>query len=330
MNLKKIYTLSLFSIMIFSFLVSCSSDTNSTTDSQSELSVDVYQIALITKMVDSPYWQTVKTAAEEKASELGNVVVTHLGPTVESDINSQISIVETCISGGYDGIILAACDIDALIEPVKKAKASGIPVVMIDSGLSEPVYDAFLSTDNVASGRECAKLMAQLIGGVGQVGIVNFSAGSSTAIDRETGFRAELEENFPELEIVAVQYCDSDSTVASNQATDMLNAFENLSGIWGANDQAAIGVANAVRNSDHNQVVVIGFDNSADIIAGLEEGIIQGTAVQMPTTMGSSGVSLVMDLIQGIEIIEKEIDTGVYMVSGENLYEDSSQQALHQ
>ncbi|OON93277.1 MAG: hypothetical protein ATN31_06665 [Candidatus Epulonipiscioides saccharophilum] len=55
-----------------------------------------------------PYWQTVKKATEEKATKISNIDITYLGPTMESDINTQISIIETCIAYEYDAIILAS------------------------------------------------------------------------------------------------------------------------------------------------------------------------------------------------------------------------------
>ena len=292
---------------------------------------ETIKIALVTKMVDSPYWQTVKKAAEKKASELGNVEITHLGPPTEADIDKQVQIVETCINDDYDGIILAACDKDALIDPVKKAKDAGIPVVMIDSGISEPVYDAFLATNNVQAGAECAKLMAKLIKDEGQVAIINFAAGTQTAVDRETGFTDEIKNNHPKIEIVGVQYCDSDPTKAANQATDFISANPDIKGIWGANDQSAIGVAQAVTEQGKNDsIIVIGFDNSDDIKAGLESGTIKGTAVQMPTMMGSEGVQLIVDLTNGKAPASKDVDTGVTMVDQENFKFADVQAVLNQ
>ena len=314
-------------------LTACSpsSDKDGVTPTPGEKGDEVIKIALVTKMVDSPYWQTVKNAAVAKAKELGNVEITHLGPATEADINSQISIVETCITDEYDGIILAACDKDALVAPVEKATKAGIPVVMIDSGLSTPVYDAFLATNNVQAGANCADVMADLIGGEGKVGIINFAAGTSTAVDRETGFTDQIAAKYPNIEIVGIQYCDSDPTKAANQATDMIAADSDIKGIWGANDQAAVGVANAVETAGKTgEISVVGFDNSADIIAGLEDGTIQGTAVQMPTVMGSQGVQTVLDIIAGNAPASKDVDTGVVMVTLENLNEEASQKALFQ
>jgi ribose transport system substrate-binding protein len=340
--MKKFFSIFLTCLLVAAMLVGCGATGNtgnnssnngtpSSTPANNSGNDKVIKIALVTKMVDSPYWQTVKKAAEAKAKELGNVEITHLGPPTEADIDKQVQIVETCINDDYDGIILAACDKDALVEPVRKAKEAGIPVIMIDSGISEPIYDAFLATNNVQAGAECAKLMAELIGGKGQVAIINFAAGTQTAVDRETGFTQEIKNNYPDIEIVGVQYCNSDPTVAANQATDFISAYPGLKGIWGANDQSAIGVAQAVTEQGKTEsVMVVGFDNSDDIKAGLKSGTIKGTAVQMPTTMGAQGVQLVVDILGGKAPASKDVDTGVTMVTTENMNDEKMQAILNQ
>ncbi|WRS28639.1 ABC transporter substrate-binding protein [Oscillospiraceae bacterium MB08-C2-2] len=335
MNMRKLVVFLLAGVMVLSLFSGCGSSVSPAPSAQTPPSAQsgesVIKIALITKMVDSPYWQTVKRAAEEKAAQLGNVEITHLGPPTEADIDRQVQIVETAINDDYDGIILAASDKDALIEPVKKAKAAGIPVIMIDSGISEPVYDAFLATNNVQAGAECAKLMASLIGEAGQLAIVNFAAGTQTAVDRETGFTQEIKANYPNIEIVGVQYSDSDPIKAANQATDFISAYPDLKGIWGANDQSAVGVAQAVSEQGKgDSIAVVGFDNSDDIKAGLASGAIKGTAVQMPTAMGSVGVQLILDLLAGNGPSSKDVDTGVTMVDLKNLNDADIQAVLNQ
>lgn len=325
---KKLLSLALCVLMVATMAIGCAKKEEAV-ESTPTKAKDTVKIALVTKMVDSTYWQTVLRAAEAKAKELGNVEITHLGPPTEADIDKQVQIIETCITDKYDGIILAACDKDALVDPVKKAKEAGIPVVMIDSGISEEVYDAFLATNNVQAGAECAKLMCELIGDSGEVAIVNFAAGTQTAVDRETGFTDEIKANHPNVTIVGVQYCDSDPTKAANQATDFMSANPDLKGIWGANDQSAVGVAQAVQEQG-KAIAVVGFDNSQDIQAGLESGTIKGTAVQMPTAMGSKGVQLVLDIIAGNPPANKAVDTGVTMITSENYKEEAMQKILNQ
>lgn len=329
---RKILAMMLGAFVVMGSVIGCGApSTNVTSDKAVETTTgeDTIKIALVTKMVDSTYWQTVLKAAEKKAEEIGNVEITHLGPPTEADIDKQVQIIETCINDKYDGIILAACDKDALVDPVKKAKAAGIPVVMIDSGISEEAYDAFLATNNVEAGAECAKLMGELIGGKGEIAIVNFAAGTQTAVDRETGFTEEIKANYPDISIVGVQYCDSDPIKAANQATDFMSANPELKGIWGANDQSAVGVAQAV-SEQGKDIAVVGFDNSEDIKEGLKSGTIKGTAVQMPTAMGEDGVQIVVDILNGNSPATKAVDTGVTMVTSENYQEEAMQKILNQ
>lgn len=324
----KLITVGLLLLLVFA---GCASGNDKAKGGQEKSGDGEIKIALITKMVDSPYWQTVKKAADDKAKELGNITITHLGPPTEADIDKQVQIVENAINDDYDGIILAASDKDSLVDPVAKAKEAGIPVILIDSGISSDNYDAFLATNNVAAGAEAAKLIAKEIDEAGDIAIVNFAAGTQTAVDRETGFVDEIENNFPKINIVGIQYSDSDPTKAANQATDFISANPKLKAIWGANDQSAIGVAQAVSEQGKTgDIIVVGFDNSADIIAGLEEGKIQGTAVQMPSVMGADGVSLIKDILDGKEIKEKDIDTGVTIVDYTNFKDDDMQKILNQ
>ena len=120
------------------------------------------EIAVIVKTSNSSFWQNVQTGAFAAQAELKaqtpKLSVTFLGAQSESHINEQINIVESAIDRGVKAIVLAPSDVNALIAPVEKARAAGIPVVIIDSALEGPEdnYVSFLATDNDAAGRACA------------------------------------------------------------------------------------------------------------------------------------------------------------------------------
>ena len=57
------------------------------------------------------------------------------GPGREDDRDAQIAEVENFVSRGVSGIVLAPTDDKALRMPVTNAMRSGVPVVIIDSGL---------------------------------------------------------------------------------------------------------------------------------------------------------------------------------------------------
>src|SRR5690349_5526712 len=94
-------------------------------------------IAVIPKGTKAQYWQSVRAGAEQAGKE-ENVKIDFDGPPSESDITGQINIVESKITAGDNGIVLAACDAQSLVKYAKEAMAKHIPVVTIDSGLADP------------------------------------------------------------------------------------------------------------------------------------------------------------------------------------------------
>jgi ribose transport system substrate-binding protein len=70
----------------------------------------------------------------------------------EDDREAQIKVVEDFITRKVDGIVLAPLDDTALRAPAANAVRSGIPVVIIDSGLKSEDYVSFVATDNYKGG----------------------------------------------------------------------------------------------------------------------------------------------------------------------------------
>ena len=203
---------------------------------------DTVRIALITTYKDSLYWHSAYKGVLDRAGQLGGIEVTHLGTNTPPTANEQIKLIEDCVDEGYDGILLAASDRTALVESIRRAKDAGMPVVMIDTGVSAPVYDALYSTDNKHAGAECARLMGRLIGGEGEIAIVSYSGLAKAALDREEGFVGEVAKNWPDIKIVGVDYCNYDTNEAVRQTEGFIGSFPGIRGIWGTNAIAVMGV----------------------------------------------------------------------------------------
>jgi ribose transport system substrate-binding protein len=68
------------------------------------------------------------------------------------------------------------------------------------------------------------------------------------------------------------------------------------------------------------QVKFVGFDVNQTLLEGLKKGEIHGFAVQDPIKIGYEGVKTAVAVIEG-KPYEKIIDTGVKMVTKDNLEE---------
>lgn len=274
------------------------------------------QIAVIPKALTHQFWLTVKAGAEAAGKECG-VDVIWMGPDKETQIDKQIDIIDQMMTRGVSAIVLAACDEKALIVPIERAINAGIPVITMDSGVKSDLPLSFVATDNIAGAKAAARKLAELIGNEGEVALIPFVSGAATSEMREEGFKQGLKE-FPNIVLVATQYCDSNEAKAMNVTQDMLTAHPNIKGIFAANESACIGAAQALKTlGKAGQVKLVGFD-AADEVAALRDGAVQALIVQDPFRMGNLSVKAAVDALDG-KPVEKRIDTGVHIVMIENL-----------
>ncbi len=277
------------------------------------------KVTLITMDSIDEHWLKVKAGAQDKANELGNVELTFNAPPGKVDAAVQLQMVEDAITKKANAIMLAPLNKDALSPGVEKAKAAGIPVIIIDSAVSTQNFDAFFSTDNGAAARLAADEMAKAIGGKGKVAIVNAQAGAGTTMTRENEFKAQMAAKYPGITIVGTQYSDGDKTKALNQATDFMTANPDLAGIYGCNEGATVGVGTAVEQAGKTgKVKVIGFDWSADTKALVGKGVVQASMVQNPYVMGNKGLQAAVDVVMK-KPTTKLVDTGVTVATKANM-----------
>lgn len=295
------------------------------------LSATAGEIAVIVKTTNSNFWQNVNKGASAAIEGQTEHTMTFNGPASESAVADQVNLVENAINRGVSAIVLAPSDPDALTPVVKRAYESGIPVAIIDSALGDSAkgtYQAFLSTDNKAAGETAAKLMIDSVGQTGKVAVMSYVAGVGSEIGRVGGFIDYLKAN-SKLEVVGPFYSQSQMAMALNQTTDILAANGDLVGIYGANEPTAVGMGRAlVQAGKAGSLTAIGFDGNADLQAFVRDGTLKATAVQGSFQMDELGVQAMLDILDG-KTVEPFIDTGVVMVTKENIDSDVAKNVLY-
>ncbi|MBI2424138.1 MAG: ABC transporter substrate-binding protein [Candidatus Hydrogenedentes bacterium] len=300
--------------------------TESTATGETAAAPELLDIAVVPKGLAHQFWLTVKAGAEAAGAEFGAKIIWQ-GPSKETEVEKQINIIQDMINRNVDGLVMAACDENALIPMVEQALAKKIPVITIDSGVKSDKPLSFVATDNVAGAKAAADVLAGMIGSEGPVGLIPFVKGAATSNMREEGFEEGLK-TYPNMTLVATLYCDSDVAKAMDAAQDMMTRNADLKGIFAANEAAAIGAAQAIKAAGKSGIVkLVAFDASKEEIDALQSGAIQALIVQNPFKMGYEGVKAAIDAIKG-NPLEKRIDTGVTVVTMENFNEPEIQKLL--
>ena len=289
------------------------------------------EIAVIVKTTNSTFWQNVQKGVNGAAPELKGYTTSFQGPAAETAIADQVALVENAVNRKVAGIVLAPSDADALVPALKKAYEAKIPVVLIDSGVSDSAkayYKSFLSTDNKKAGEMAAKALIEKVGQTGKIAIFSYVAGAGSEIGRVGGFTDYIKKN-SKLTIVGPFYSQSQMATALNQTTDALAANPDLKGAFGANEPTAIGMGRAIAQSGKaGKIVAIGFDGNTDLANFVKDGTLEGIVVQSAYNMGADGVRTIAKIIEGKKV-ESFVDTGAVYVSKANIAKPEATNVLY-
>lgn len=292
---------------------------------------DGKELAVIVKSASSNFWQNVNKGATDAMKDVSGYTMTFQGPAAESNINDEVNMVDNAVNRKVAGIILAPSDPDALIPSLKKAWEARIPVVLIDSKISESgekYYQAFLATDNENAGEQCAQKLIERMGNTGKIAIMSYVPGVGSEIDRVGGFKKYLSEH-SKIEVVGTFYSQSQMALALNQTTDTLAAHPDLTGIFGANEPTAVGMGRALAQAGKaGKVTAVGFDGNEDLQGFIKDGTLQSIAVQGSYQMGSLGIKTLIKIISG-EKTPKFVNTGVVMVTKDNIDKPEAKNVLY-
>ncbi len=261
----------------------------------------------------NPFWAAVEAGAKAKGAELGVEVIV-VAPPAETDVQAQVSQVEDLIAQKVEGIALAPTDPGALAPVVDAAKAAGIPVVFVDTlGSNEGV--TFIGTNNEVGAALAAKYMCDNLPAGSEVAILQGVMAHSTAQFRANGAKSGLEGCG--LKVVAEQTAEWDRAKGLSVTENILAGNPNIKGIFGSNDNMALGAVEALKAAAKTDVMVVGYDANPDAAAAVIAGDMAATIAQAPANMGGFGIQALVDLKAG-KTIEAVIDTGTVLVTKDN------------
>lgn len=298
-----------------------------------------YKFEIIVKSYQSSYWQAAVKGIEEEAAKLG-VTVSCTGPNAESDIADQVNMLNNAINNAPDGIGLAACDQDSVLDSLQTALDKQIPVVCFDSGVASApegsVYST-VATDNYSAGATAAdNLYAALKDKIAaatepvRIGEVNQEATSESITSRGLGFIDKFTElataDGKAVAVVGNEYyvnsCKEKGDEASadiiidvavpaqttvelcaTEASNILNKADTI-GVFGSNQVAAEGILTANQN-----LSVLGSDPESTILAaGFDAGSTIKAAVKDGTMFGAVTQSPLAMGITTIDVLTKIAD----------------------
>lgn len=302
-----------------------------------EISSNSPDVYLIVKALNNSYWDTItKCVADEAKKQDCNLY--YSGSPLETEVDTQIVLLQKAVEAGADAIIIAPDDSLALSEPIANVYEQGIPVVLIDTTITTESYDVCFMTDNLLAGElAAAEMIHQLeLNGckedeIATIAVQVGSGSSQTINERLAGFTKFWSENAPEkwtiIDDIKINNGDIDTAIEIGNA--FLKEYSEVKGMFGCNNGSTVGFAKAVMDNQRTDIALIGFDYSDEMATIINHpDYCAATILQRQDQMASLAVSSVMDLLDGKTSQVKFVDTGIKIINKDSIQTDAVQKIL--
>lgn len=262
----------------------------------------------------NPFFVQLRDGAQARADELG---ITLNIQDASDDPATQTNQLNNAVSSGADVVIVNPTDSDSVVSAVEALNNADIPVIAVDRSSNGGEIASFIASDNVAGGNQAADALAAAIGEEGDIIVLQGIAGSSASRDRGQGF-AEGIAAYPNINVVAQQTAGFDRTEGLDVASNLLQAHPNVRAIFAENDEMALGALEALGARAGEDVMVVGFDGTADGLAAVKDGRMVATIAQQPGELGAQAVEQAKKILDE-ETPDQEVPVEVVTVTRDNV-----------
>jgi len=218
--------------------------------------------------------------------------------TCEMDPARQASQIEDFVARRVRAIIAAPCDSSAVVPALAGPERAGIPIFTVDIAAHGGKIVSHVASDNLQGGRLAAETLAQLMGARGKVLVIDHPTVASVQ-DRTRGFEEVLRQ-YPEMVIVGRPSADGQRARAAQIMEDMLQTHRDLKGVFGINDDSALGASHVIEAAGRTDIVVVGFDATEEAQTAIRRGgPLKADIAQHPRRIGETAMDIVARHLAG-------------------------------
>lgn len=271
------------------------------------------KVGAVVISLTNPFWVNMKNFYEAAGQELGIDIDVQTG-TTEGDTASQLDVLMTMADMGYDVIIVSPIDGTNLIPGIVKCNENGVKVINLGPGVDVAALedagghlDATITVAFTEQGETVANDMISRLPDGGQVAIIAGLAGAGQSEGRTSGAK-EVLEAAEGIELVAVQNCDWDATLAYDATKALITEYPDLKGIFCCNDTMALAAVEALAAEGKEGVLVYGVDFTDDARAAIIEGTMTGSMSYSSQRYTKAALQMAVMLNEG-----ETFDSSVYL-----------------
>lgn len=297
------------------FLSSCSEKTTAPTGGEKPAAGQdrAYTLGMSQCNLGEPWRVQMNADVKNAADKHANLKV--IFKDAQNDTLKQRAHVEEFVSARVDLLIISPKEAQPLTEPVAKAIAAGIPVIVLDRALLGDKFTCFIGADNVRIGRAAGQWIVQKLGGKGNVVELMGLQTSTPGQDRHNGFVEGIAGS--DLKVIFsadMKWLEPD---ARKEMESALARFEKIDLVYAHNDPGAHGAYLAAKAAGRTGMAFVGIDAlPQEGVAYVQQGILDAT-FQYPTG-GTEAIEVALKILAG-EAVPKQIVLGTRLFDKTNV-----------
>jgi ribose transport system substrate-binding protein len=250
-------------------------------------------VTLLTK--EHVFYRDLEDGLRRTAQEKGYDLLITSG---DWDLAKQQGQIENFIVQKVDAIVVCPVNSKGIGPAIEKASQAKIPVFTADIKADSGPVVSHVASDNYLGGKLAGEYMVKALRAKGKVAVIDQPIVEST-IERVRGFEEVLRQ-YPEMQIVAKPNGDGVRDKAMKAAEDLLQGYSDLNGIFGINDDSALGALSAIESTGRKGVVIIGFDAIPEARAAiLRDSSLKADVVQNPKEIGQKTIETIDRYLKG-------------------------------
>lgn len=328
--LKKAVCIGLCFVLTGMMLAGCGSTETATATEAADVpettKTSEISVGFAMKTQDSPYFVSLVDSVKELAVAEGwNCTVLD----ANGDTTKEAENIETLITQGVDLIFLDSVDPDACVPSINAAAEQDIPVINLDSGVSECNQCTTIYSDNKQNGRLVGKAYGAYVDADTEIIAVLLSAlkGNIACLERRLGLYCGIIEErtgcTEEEAWAAAQQMEDDLTASGKArndeanftlrgqgwgagtreeglvaAEDLITANKDLTCVLGENDQMLFGAMDALENAGIEGVdLVAAADGAKEAYDLIKAGKYFGTGENSPFKVAEKGMAIAKEIL---------------------------------
>lgn len=275
---------------------------------------DSFRIGATYMTMNNPFYSVIDEELQLMIESRGDTLLTRDPALSQQKQNEQI---HDLLEEGIDILVVNPVDYRQIEPALQEAKSKSVPVVVVDSQISEPDLAACtIVSDNYGAGVLCAQHVMQTRDSARIILLEHPEAQSG--VDRIQGFRDTLR-GHGNYEIVGEVDSQGQLEIAMPGVSALLEQYEAVDVVMALNDPSALGAIAALEeHGTLHQALVYGVDGAPEAKNMIKEGSMTATVAQSPIQIGQTTAQVVYQILNGQDY-PHEIIVPVELITTDNV-----------